>query len=98
MYVILDGVLRLVLWSCSSAVVLVTPETLPQRSLKLLCEIIYSMQKHTQRHHCLEQTWRDSQNVWAETISEISTDLVNHHGKNWHCFEEYELLETAEEA
>lgn len=47
--------------------------------------------------HCLEQTWRDSQNVWAEKISEISTDLVNHHGKNWHCFEEYELLETAEE-
>ena len=31
-YVILDGVLRLVFWSCSSAVVLVTPETLPQKN------------------------------------------------------------------
>ena len=32
LYVILDGVLRLVFWSCSSAVVLVTPETIPQKN------------------------------------------------------------------
>ena len=66
------------------------------RSLKLLCEIIYIVCKTETKHgHSLSGT--NMENVWAEKISEISTDLVNHHGKNWHCFEEYELLETAEE-